>query len=228
MKINAEAAGAIAIAVRRNGSLTAIVRKELERMIVGGDLKAGERLNEQRLATQLGVSRGPVREALRALEQDGLVTAVVNLGVFVRQVGIDEAVEMYDMRALVFAFACARLARSTDADQQAELAALVAEMDAIIARGDRLEYYRLNLRFHDLIMEFSDHRRATQIYQSLVKEGHLLRQRSLQPVESMRQSNSEHAAILAAIVADDCEAARAAAEAHHMGGKRRWLDTLGR
>ena len=103
MTITSEAINAVAN--RRASSLTAIVQSELERMILSGELEPGQRLNEQQLASQLGVSRGPVREALRVLERAGLVTGVANLGMFVRQVGIEEAVEMYEMRGVVFGFA---------------------------------------------------------------------------------------------------------------------------
>jgi DNA-binding GntR family transcriptional regulator len=224
MKVASETVGAIAD--HRSNSLAAIVQREVERMIVSGDLAAGERINEQHLATRLGVSRGPVREALRALERTGLVQSITNLGTFVRKVGIEEVSEMYDMRAVVFGFACAQLAdRATD-KQKKTLSALVEEMDAAIAAGDASEYYRLNLRFHDLVMEFSGHRRAEKIYQALVREAHLFRQRSLQPVASMQESNAEHAAIVAALFAGDRTAARRVSEDHHLGGKRRWLSTL--
>ena len=92
MSVTSEAINAVAN--RRANSLTAIVRSELERMILSGELKSGQRLIEQQLASQLDVSRGPVREALRALERAGLVTGVDNLGMFVRQVGIEEAIEV--------------------------------------------------------------------------------------------------------------------------------------
>ena len=75
-----------AIALRRTQSLTAIVHREVERMILSGELKPGQRVNEQALAGRLGVSRGPIREALRALERSGLLTSVVNQGVFVREI----------------------------------------------------------------------------------------------------------------------------------------------
>jgi DNA-binding GntR family transcriptional regulator len=226
MKIASKTVGAIAD--HRSNSLALIVQQEVERMIVSGDLAAGARINEQQLATRLGVSRGPVREALRALERTGLVQSVANHGTFVRQVGIDEACEMYEMRGVVFGFACARLAARATEEQKAALSALVDEMDAAIAAANASQYYRLNLRFHDRIMEFAAHRRADRIYQDLVREGHLFRQRSLLPVASMRDSNAEHAAILAAIAAGDSDAARRMAEVHHFGGKTRWLATLGR
>ncbi len=215
-----------AIALRRTQSLTAIVHKELERMILSGELKAGERLNEQLLASRLGVSRGPVREAIRTLERAGLVTGIVNYGVFVRQIGVEEAMELYDMRAVLFGFACERLTRVASAKQKAGLSDLVAEMDRAIERADNRAYYELNLRFHDTAMEFAGHRRATQIYESLVKEAHLFRQRALDSVPSMRESNQEHAAILEAVAAGDGERARRLAEQHVQGGKRRWLQTM--
>ena len=224
MKVASETVGAIAH--RRSNSLAVIVQREVERMIVSGDIEAGARINEQHLARRLGVSRGPVREALRALERTGLVQSIANLGTFVRKVGIEEASEMYDMRAVVFGFACARLAERATEEQKEGLKALVREMDQAIEGPDPSGYYRLNLRFHDLIMEFAGHRRADQIYQDLVREGHLFRQRSLQPVASMRESNAEHAAMVEAILSGDPAAARRVAEDHHLGGRRRWLATL--
>jgi DNA-binding GntR family transcriptional regulator len=217
-----------AIELRRTHSLTAIVSKELERMILGGELKAGERLNEQALATRLGVSRGPVREATRALERAGLVTVVVNQGVFVRQIGFEEALEIYDVRAVVTGFACRRLAGRLAPEQEAELAHLIGQMDEAIGRGDTTDYYGLNLRFHDAIMTFADHRRAKQVYESLINETHLFRQRALGSRDSMMESNSEHRAILKAIADGDGERARKLGEDHSLAGKRRWLAALNR
>lgn len=221
-------AAAEAILSRRSQSLTGIVQRELERLILSGEIAAGERLNEQRLAARLGVSRGPVREATRALESAGLVTVVANQGVFVRQIGAEEAAELYDMRAVVFGFACGLLAGKAAQEQIAALRRLIAEMDAAIAVPDPSRYYRLNLQFHDTVLAFAGHARAVQIYESLVKEAHLCRQRSLQPVASMRESNEEHRRMVEAIAAGDAEAARRAAEEHHYGGRRRWQATLDR
>jgi len=217
-----------AIELRRTQSLTAIVSKELERMILSGEIKAGERLNEQLLATRLGVSRGPVREATRALERAGLVTVMVNQGVFVRQIGFEEAIEIYDVRAVVFGFACQRLAGRLSDGQAAELSEFIAGMDEAIGRGDSKTYYELNLRFHDAIMTFAAHGRAKQVYESLINETHLFRQRALGSRDSMQESNGEHVVMLDAIVAGDGERARKIGEEHALAGKRRWLETLNR
>jgi DNA-binding GntR family transcriptional regulator len=215
---------AAAIALRRTQSLTAIVQGEVERMVLSGELKAGERINEQALATKLGVSRGPIREATRALERAGLLSSVVNQGVFVRQIDDEEAKEIYDVRSVVFGFICKHLAGHITAEQTQALLALVTEMDAAIALADSTAYYQLNLRFHDTIADFAQHGRAKQTYEALIKETHLLRQSSLVAPEKMRESNAEHAAIVAAIAAGDGETARSLAEAHAEGGKRRWLE----
>jgi DNA-binding GntR family transcriptional regulator len=217
-----------AIALRRTQSLTAIVHQEVERMILSGELQPGERVNEQALAAKLGVSRGPIREALRAIERAGLLTSVVNQGVFVRQIADEEAAEIYDVRAVVFGFVCERLAARITPKQTKVLAKLVADMDAAIGRGDSTTYYRLNLKFHDAILDFAEHGRARQTYDSLIKETHLLRQSALASPARMRESNDEHAAIVAALEAGDGVTARRLAEQHGHGGKRRWLEAKNR
>jgi DNA-binding GntR family transcriptional regulator len=213
-----------AIAQRRTQSLTGIVQGEIERMVLSGELAAGERINEQALAARLGVSRGPVREATRGLVRTGLLNSVVNLGVFVRQIPDEEATEIYDVRAVVFGFVCQVLARKIAAGQAQALLGLVAEMDAAIERDDRASYYRLNLDFHDAILDFAGHGRARQTYEALIKETHLLRQSALGTTSRMRESNAEHRAIVEAMVAGDAERARLLAEDHAHGGKRRWLN----
>jgi DNA-binding GntR family transcriptional regulator len=226
MKVRSKALAAVA--QRRSTSLSTIVQNEIEQMILKGVLEPGQRLNEQQLALQLGVSRGPVREALRGLERAGLLTAIANLGMFVRKVGIEEAIELYDVRGLLFGFSCSRLAEKITADQTAELRKLIAQMNDMVEGKDSSRYYQLNLLFHDLIVSYAGNARVAQIYRAAVQEGHLLRQRALQPAASMRESNDEHAEILDAICAGQGDRSRRLAEQHHVRGKSRWLNTLAR
>ena len=100
----APAPGTEAIALVQSRSLPMLVQQELERMILAGDLPAGSKLNEAAIAERLGVSRGPVREAFRALEESGLVRLEKNRGVFVRQIGVEEADEIYELRAVLDEF----------------------------------------------------------------------------------------------------------------------------
>ena len=83
-------------------SLTSIVRDEIGRMIETGEMLPGAWVNEAELAQKFGVSRGPVREACRGLEQIGLLRFVVNRGAFVRQIDAKEAAELYELRSALF------------------------------------------------------------------------------------------------------------------------------
>ncbi|HYK12544.1 MAG TPA: GntR family transcriptional regulator, partial [Burkholderiales bacterium] len=94
--LNLRKSPASPLEILQNQSLTMLVQNEIERMIVGGELGAGAKLSENSIAMRLGVSRGPVREALRGLEQTGLVRVEKNRGVFVRQLSLDEADEIYE------------------------------------------------------------------------------------------------------------------------------------
>src|SRR3954471_10599489 len=92
-------AHADALQLLRSHSLTTLVQRELEHRILSGTLAPGDKLNEEDLAGQLNVSRGTVREAFRALESAAPVRTEKNRGVFVRQVSIAEADEIYEVRA---------------------------------------------------------------------------------------------------------------------------------
>ena len=215
------------------GPLPERARAALEALILSGELAPGSRLNEVALAARLGLSRGPLREALRGLERDGLVTAgPAGQGMSVRRIEPEELAELYDMRALLQGFILARLAERAAAGTlrpglTGDLQAQVAVMEANAAAGDAAAYYQGNLAFHEALHEAAGHRRAATLYGSLLRESHLARQRSLSHPDRMRESNAEHAAMLAAVVAGDPARARALGEAHVAGGgKRRWLESL--
>src|SRR5947209_7330789 len=83
----------------QSSSLTRLVATELERLILAGELAPSEKLTEVALAARLGVSRGPLREAFRMLDEAGLVRTEKNRGVFVRHIPLEEALEIFDLRA---------------------------------------------------------------------------------------------------------------------------------
>lgn len=215
-----------AIALRRARSLTEIVREELERMIVSGELRAGDRLNEQTLAQRFGVSRGPVREAMRALERAQLISTRLNQGFFVRELSFEEAAEVYDVRAVVYGFICGRLAGLISEQEIANLQEYVEQMSAAIAANDPTTYYRLNLQFHEASILYARHGCAQQTYRTLINETHLTRQRALHTQERMVESNEEHKALIAALKSGDTQLARKLGEAHAVSGRRRWEATL--
>lgn len=211
----------------RRTSLTTIVQQEIERLILAGEIRAGERLNEHALAARLGVSRGPIREAARGLEKAGLVRRIAHRGAFVREISVGEAAELYELRATLFGVACQRVAEAHDPRQHAVLSRLVEQMADAQRRGDSAAYYPLNLQFHDGVIRFARSPRLEAIYTSLVKEMHLFRRRALSSAPNMGKSNAEHEGILASIVAGRTAEARRRGELHVLAGMRRFLAMIG-
>src|SRR5262249_47509709 len=105
----------------RSTSLGKLVRDDVLGMILRGEIKAGERINEPDVASRLGVSRVPVREALRELESSGLVEARKHSGVFVRKLGAEEVRSLYELRAVLDGFA-GRRAAQLPPEQRTQLA----------------------------------------------------------------------------------------------------------
>src|ERR1700674_4565207 len=105
----------------QSNSLPALVQAEIEQLILSGELAIGQRVNESELALRFGTSRGPVREAMRALEECRLVRSEKNRGVFVREVSIAEADEIYDVREVLDELIGERVAERATAEQLAEL-----------------------------------------------------------------------------------------------------------
>lgn len=208
--------------VQRAESLASQVYREIERLVLTGQLEPGSRINEYGLAEQLGVSRAPVREATRALVQAGLLAAIPARGVFVREMSHTEIAENYDVRALLTGLMCARAVERRTETAIAELSALIVAMDEAIGRRAIIAYYKANLEFHNLIAQMADHACSSRIYDDLIRETHFLR-RSL---HAPAQTNEEHLAIVTAIAEGDAERARRLGEEHVNHGKRRWLASL--
>jgi phosphonate utilization transcriptional regulator len=191
----------------QSSSLPALVQAEIEKLILTGELAAGERLNESELAIRFGTSRGPVREALRALEECRLVRAEKNRGVFVREISVAEADEIYDIREVLDELIGQRVAQRISAEQLTELRDIVAQMERATAQADLKRYHALNLAFHDLLVEYAGNERLTETYRLLTKELLLFRLRGLQDGGGFAVSSAEHKAILKAIAAHDAERA---------------------
>lgn len=211
---------------REFATLTTRVQQEIERRILTGEIKAGARVGEAALAESLGVSRGPVREAMRGLERAGLVEINANRGAIVRSIGLDEVVCLYELRGAIFAYACERVARRRTDAVVADLRRQVVAMEEAVA-ADQLEaYYRLNVAFHASLLELSGNVRARSTYEAIVKEMHLFRRRSLSKVPNVGASLAEHRDILDAIDRGDADAAREAGRLHVVHGCQRFLRTL--
>jgi DNA-binding GntR family transcriptional regulator len=210
------------IRLYQGSTLANLVSERLAQKIGNGDLQPGERLNEVALAGELGVSRGPIREAIRILERKDLVSVVANRGAFVRRIDRDDMVDLYRLRAVITGLACQLAAERADAGTVEALQKQVADMDAAARSGDRDRYYALNLAFHELLVQASGSARVRTLNEQLVNQAHLFRRGSLLQAADMTQSNKEHRQIVAAIAAHDAERARQLGEAHVGAGWRRF------
>src|ERR1700722_2408373 len=168
MLMHTEYTSLITVAELRSQTLTGVVQREIERMILSGELAPGERLNEKLVADKLMVSRGPVREACRALAEMGLVYLVPNRGVFINQLTKADAVEVYDLRAGLTALASSLLCSMLTVPTLATLDALVADMQIAAENGDFAKFYPLNVEFHDFIVRSTENGRLIKMYRSLV------------------------------------------------------------
>jgi phosphonate utilization transcriptional regulator len=221
------AASQATIALLQAHSLTSAVHAEIERLILAGELAPGVQLIEAHFAERLGVSRGPIREAFRILEEAGLVRQEKNRGVFVRSIAPDEAADIYDLRAMLEESAGRQLAERIAPDQLRQLRTMVEQMERVVRDGHEPgagdQYHLLNLAFHETLVDFVGNRKLSALYRRLVKELSLLRRVNLAGGRQMPASASEHRGILKAIAAGDAEAAGRALRVHVLESKERAL-----
>jgi DNA-binding GntR family transcriptional regulator len=213
-------------ATRAEQGLAHGISEQLQQLIYSGDIAPGERLNEAALALRMGTSRGPIREAIRMLTGIGLVVAVRNRGVFVREISVREMLEIYELRALLFGFAAQQAAEHLPREDHAEFEQLLDGMDSACEAGDGQRYYVLNLRFHALVLAQCHNQRAQQAYEDHAKELHLYRRRYFDARTNMRRSNTEHRRIFEAIVQGAADRADKLARTHVLQGRQRLLSTL--
>jgi phosphonate utilization transcriptional regulator len=204
-----------------------LVAREVERMILAGELSVGERVNESALAARFRVSRGPVREALRGLEESGLLRLEKNRGVFVREISLAEADEIYDLREALDELVGRRLAKRFEEPARTAVHALLAEMDRAAAQGEAASYHMLNLRFHDTLVEATGNAKLIATYRRLIKELHLFRLKGLTAGGGLPVSNDEHRAIVRTIEAGDADAAGKRMRDHVRASRKRMHKGIG-
>jgi DNA-binding GntR family transcriptional regulator len=215
-------------AFAQSPSLSGAVQQEIERAILAGELAAGSRLNEKALTSRLGVSRGPIREACRALAALGLVRLVPNRGVFIKQMNREDAREVYELRAGLTGLAASLMAPRASAADIRRLRALAEEMRRAAELGDYPGYAELNLEFHEFIVGTAGNARLARAYRGLLKEFQLFRRHGLVETDALVVSWREHSAIVDAIAGRDPAAAYEASYRHVINGKERMLAALDR
>lgn len=184
-----------------------LIAQELEGRILHGDFRHGDRLDEVRLAEEFGVSRTPVREAFQRLALSGLIEQLPRRGVFVREPGPVELLEMFEVMAEIEAV-CARLAATRISDAALEeLSEANTRCSQAVADADTDRYYAENETFHTILYRESGNSFLASEAQRLHKRLRPFRRIQLQFRGRMTQSMAEHDAIVAALAKGDGEAA---------------------
>lgn len=191
--------------------LREIVAEQLRSMILSGELAAGERLLEDKLAERLGVSRNPVREAIRALEATGLVEVVPRRGAYVCQPDLDELRQLLDLRSALEGHAAESAARRSPAGLVETLRSCLDEGQRAAAEGNTVRAAELHLEFHRAIEGASGNPHLTNAIEPVRERTELVFSILL---EDRVGGWDEHRRILDAIAAGDGERAREAVRQH--------------
>jgi DNA-binding GntR family transcriptional regulator len=192
------------------------VAERLRQQIFARELEPGSWIDELKLCSDYGISRTPLREALKVLAVEGLVTMKVRRGAYVTEMSRDDVTQVYHLLALLESDAAGRVAvLATDA-QRAELNRLHDQLEKLARQRDA--FFAANERLHMRLLEMSGNRWALQIVADLRKVMKLNRHHSLFKRGRLADSLNEHRALMAAIDARDGPAATRLMKQHFDGG----------
>jgi DNA-binding GntR family transcriptional regulator len=210
------------------GSMKDAIVAQLRQEIASGAIALGEKLSEARLAQRFGVSRMPVREALKELEAAGFVTIEHRRGTFVRQLSRREILDLYEVREAVECMAARLCADRATNEIIAQLDEVMLAMGDAVARGDADGYIATDERLHRLIMQGAGNAPLADYYRLLVQQLHrgLLSSIVTQREGRMERSWGEHRTIVSAIQAREAQAAEAAMRAHVQQGRLELADEV--
>ena len=193
-------------------SLSEVVSEQIRGRILDGSLKPGERLVEDRLSAELGVSRVPVREALRGLSAEGLVTLLPRRGATVVEVTPKSVAELVEVRALLEGLNARLAAQRHDPEIVAQLKETLARGNEAAKTGTAEELARLNAEFHERLAEASRNSVLSDVMRGLRERTSIAF--AINGRTRAREDWEEHAGILAAVIAGDAELAALLANRH--------------
>ncbi|MCA0325478.1 MAG: GntR family transcriptional regulator [Proteobacteria bacterium] len=192
------------------------VAERLRQRIFNRELTPGDWIDELRIAQELGISRTPLREALKVLAAEGLVTMKVRRGAFVTEASSKDLADVYHLLTLLETDAVEVVACQASAAQLAELTALHADLEAAV--GDAERFFAINEAFHLRLLELADNKWRLQVVQDLRKVMKLHRQHSLLKAGRLEESLTEHRELMAALRARDGARAAQGMRKHFRSG----------
>ena len=211
-----------ALAARPSGRLAASalyvqVAERLRSRILAHTLAPGSWIDEQALAADFGISRTPLREALKVLAAEGLVTMKLRRGAYVTEVSERDLAEVYQLLALLESDAAGVVATEATDAQLGELETLHRQLEASVTDRDR--FFAANERFHMRLLEIADNRWRNQMVTDLRKVMKLNRHHSLFKQGRLEASLKEHRRIMAALKSRNAARVRLLMQQHFARGK---------
>ena len=192
------------------------VAEQLRQRIFRRELEPGSWIDELKIAEEFGISRTPLREALKVLAAEGLVTMKVRRGAYVTEMSEKDLRDVYHLLSLLESDAAGVVAERATPEQQQTLRDLHAELES--AAGNREAFFSVNERFHMALLDMADNRWRSQMVADLRKVMKLNRHNSLFKQGRIEDSLNEHRTILDAMLARDAEGTRRAMQAHFARG----------
>jgi DNA-binding GntR family transcriptional regulator len=192
------------------------VAELLRQRIFNRELEPGSWIDELKLAEEYGISRTPLREALKVLATEGLVTMKVRRGAYVTEVSERDLADVYHLLALLESDAAGVVATEATAAQLKELQSLHRELEKSV--GQREKFFELNEAFHMRLLAIADNRWRDQMVADLRKVMKLNRHNSLLKNGRIEESLAEHQVIMAALLARNAQASVAAMQKHFSNG----------
>jgi DNA-binding GntR family transcriptional regulator len=192
------------------------VAELLRQRIFARELEPGSWIDELRIAEALGISRTPLREALKVLAAEGLVTMKVRRGAYVTEVNEKDLRDVYHLLALLESDAARVVAQRGTNEHMAQIQALHQDLEN--ATQDRDRFFQVNEAFHSLLLQIADNRWRDQMVADLRKVMKLNRHNSLFKEGRIEQSLAEHRAIVDALLARQPELAAERMSAHFTNG----------
>jgi DNA-binding GntR family transcriptional regulator len=205
-----------------------LIIQQLRAEIVSGQIPPGEKLSEARLAERFGVSRMPVRDALKELESAGFVTVEQRRGTFVRGMSRSEILDLFEVREAVEGMAARLCAHRANNDLLAKLDEAIETMSRQVKVLDMDGYSRTDERLHELILSGASNERLSDHYRLLVQHLHrgLLSSIVTRREGRMERSLAEHVEIMRALHAHDAQGAEDAMRNHVQRGRLELQDEI--
>ncbi len=194
--------------------LREIVFEHLRNSIINGELKPEERLMELQLAEQLGVSRTPIREAIRKLELEGLVEMIPRKGAYVADLSVKDVLDVLEVRRFLEGLAARLAAERMIEDDIKELHGILEEFDVALKNDDKEGMIESDNKFHERIIQGSGNKKLIQIVQGLHEQVQRFRIIYFNEYTGHEDLMKFHKAILEAISSKDPEKAQGYAETH--------------